>query len=248
MPSQPTPKTTLITRQRTLVGSLCCARPVRVLAAALVVVAIAGSPTPARAASVLSGGGVSPTIGSTATAFGFSVHYTSTDNPARPAQAVWAQVGSVTVSLTKVDGSAHDGTWQGTSTLPAGTWEVTFKATTSGDSQPQPLPGPMITVTEPPPPPPPPLLPPSSQPTATASPSPSPTPSASGSPPPTPPTATADGASPGLTPGSSDPPAGDPDTPRGSMLASFLIIGGSMSIAGAALLARQWNISRKPRH
>jgi hypothetical protein len=233
-----------------------------------------------RAASVLSDGSVTPTSGTTATAFTFSVHYTSTDSPPRPAQAVWAQVGSLTITLIKVSGSAHDGTWQGSATLPAGTWQVTFHAMTSGDPQPEPLFGPMVTVTEPPPTPqptaapapPPPAPPPpvnlapqplpvpqptaprtlDDGPTQTRPPSPSPTPSASGSarsrtPVPTPSSTAEMDDDPSGTPNPSDLAAEDTAPPPGSILASLLIIGGTMSLAGAAVLARQWQVSRKAR-
>ena len=258
---------------------------VRVFAASLLALLLATAPSPARAASVLSDGSVTPPSGTTATAFTFSVHYTSTDSPTRPAQAVWAQVGSVTVTLIKVSGSAHDGTWQGTATLPAGTWDVSFHATTSSDPQPEPLLGPKVTVTEPPPTPPPPTPTPfpTPQPTATLEPpsptltpppdptprppptppptggdptnslpSPTPTPSASGSarpgtPVPTP-TRTANEADvPTATVEPSDPPADDEATPPGSRLASLLIIGGTMSLAGAAVLARQLFVARGAR-
>src|SRR5687767_6208354 len=95
----------------------------KLLAAALLVLTLASAPAPARAASFLTDGSVTPTSGTTATTFAFSVHYTSTDSPTRPAQAAWAQVGGVTITLAKVSGSAHDGTWQGSATLPAGTWQ-----------------------------------------------------------------------------------------------------------------------------
>lgn len=269
---------------------------VRILAALLLALLLATAPSPARAASVLSDGSVTPTSGTPATVFSFSVRYISTDSPTRPAQAVWAQVGTVTVTLVKVSGSAHNGTWEGTATLPAGTWQVTFHASTSSDPQPDPLLGPIVTVSEPPPPPTPsptPLPtatpeppPPTPEPTPTLEPipsesssptnpprptprvpqptpppaggdptnspsSPSPTPSPSGSarprtPAPTP-TRTADpDGDPVETPGPSEP-ADDEATPPGSMLATLLIVGGTMSLAGAAVLARQLFVARGAR-
>ena len=151
MPGDHAPQRTDTSGQVPPVVGRRAARALRILAAALLALSFASATAPARAASVLSDGSVTPESGTTATAFTFSVHYTSTETPTRPAQAVWAQVGGVTVTLIKVSGSAHDGTWQGTATLPAGTWQVIFHATTSGDPQPEPLPGPIITVTEPPP-------------------------------------------------------------------------------------------------
>ena len=49
--------------------------------------------------------------------------------------------------------------------------------------------------------------------------------------------------------GSPDPSAvaSDEESPRGSMLAPFLIVGGTMSVAGAAVLTRQWYVTRRPK-
>ena len=258
----------------------------RVLAAALLALSLASAPAPARAVSVLTDGSVTPASGTTATTFTFSVHYTSDDSPTRPAQAVWAQVGGVTVTLAKVSGSAHDGTWQGSATLPAGTRQVTFHASTSADPQPEPLAGPMITVTAPPPTPtpspsprptaaptprpptpPPPINPPPApvpvpQPTPaptddddprqTQRSSPSPTPDASGSalagPSFSSPARTADGDDASGSPQPVDAAADDDaDTPPGSRFASLLMIGGSMSLIGAAVLGRQWFVAHRAR-
>ena len=76
---------------------------------------LASAPMPARAASVLSNGSVSPGSGTTATAFSFSVDYNSS-NPVRNALSVWAEAGGVTVPLALVaGGNTHAGTWQGSS-------------------------------------------------------------------------------------------------------------------------------------
>ena len=286
MPGHLVPQRTDVTGPETsVVGPRAAA--LRVFAAALLVLCLTSAPTPARAASVLSDGSVTPVSGTTATTFTFSVHYTSTDSPTRPAQAVWAQVGGVTVALAKVSGSAHDGTWQGTATLPAGTRQVTFHATTSSDPQPEPLPGPMITVTEPPPtptpsptprptaaptprppaPPPPTNPPPAPLPVPQPTPAPtdgddsrrtqpsnpSPTSSASGTVPAGPsfltPTRTPDGdGDPSGSLGPIDAVADDEaDTPPGSRFASLLMIGGSMSLIGAAVLGRQWFVAHRAR-
>ena len=260
-------------------------RQTRLLAVALFALIVVGAPTPARAASVLSDGSVTPTSGTTATTFTFSVRYTSSDSPTRPAQSVTAQAGDVTVALVKVSGSAHDGTWQGTATLPAGTRQVTFHATTSSDPQPEPLAGPTVTVREPPPTPrptptPPPTVPPTAHPPApppptnppaqpvpapqptpaptdgeeprrTQSPSPSQRPAASGSLPAQAPleapSASRDGAI--ASAESIDAAADDEEeTPPQSRLASLLMIGGSMSLIGAAVLGRQWFLAHKARH
>lgn len=281
MPGHPVPQRTPITGQTTLPSEPRVSRAQRAVAAALLILCFAAAPMPVRAASVLSDGSVTPTSGTNATAFTFSVHYTSTDPP-RPAQAVWAAVGSATVTLTKVSGTAHDGTWQGTSTLPAGTRQVTFHATTTTDPQPDPLLGPTVTVSQPPPTPTPvPPTPTPRPPPPTAAPSPVPTqpPASTRSPDPprsTPaptaeesptasrspsPTATISGSIPGRTPSptavETDEPSGTPDpfeptaddtvTPPGSMLVSYLIVGGTMSLAGAAVLARQWFVQRRGR-
>jgi hypothetical protein len=257
----------------------------------LLVLLFASAPTPALAASVLSDAVVTPTNGTTTTVFTFSVHYSSTGSPSEPAQSVSAQVGSVTVTLARVSGSANNGTWQGTSTLPAGTWDVVFLAVSA--SPPAPLLGPKVTVTGPPTPTPSPAPSPTPQPTAaptptpqptatptprptsaptprpplpgpqptppptdddgptpTQSPSASPTPTATGSARPTTPapTPTADeDGDPSATLAPSDPAGDEAPPPPGSMLATLLIVGGTMSLAGAIVLARQWLASQGAR-
>ena len=113
---------------------------------------LASAPMPARAASVLSNGSVSPGSGTTATAFSFSVDYNSS-NPVRNALSVWAEAGGVTdpAQPSSPAGNTHAGTWQGSSSLPVGSWQVTFHATTAADPQPVPIDGPIVTVTLPPP-------------------------------------------------------------------------------------------------
>ena len=239
-------------------------RAVRLLAATFVALSLASAPMEVRAASVLSDASVTPTSGTTATVFTFSVHYTATGSPAQPAGSVWADVAGTTVALAKVSGSAHDGSWQGTATLPAGTWSVTFNATSS--EPPAPLPGPIVTVSDPPPTPAPtqpptspatprPVPQPTPPPTAPGDPSEAPTasstaPSGSGSASPTAtasPTRKADQSdTPSETAEPSDLAADDTSTP-GSMFASLLIVGGTMSLAGAAVLARQWFVARGAR-
>ena len=272
-------------------GLRSCGRAL-ILAAALLVLVLASAPAPARAASVLSDASVTPTSGTTSTVFTFGVHYASTGSPAQPASSVSAQVGSVIVALVRVSGSANDGTWQGTATLPAGTWDVTFTAVSA--EPPAPLAGPQVTVTGPPPPPPTPSPTPTPQPTAAPTPTPEPTaaptppqptaaptprpplPGPQPTPPPTDgdpdadanaeritdgqrirflvaervrsPTRIAGGDDgPDATPGPADPAADEAPPPRGSMLATFLIVGGTMSLAGAIVLARQWMVSHPAR-
>jgi hypothetical protein len=84
--------------------------------------------TPVLAKNVLSGATVSPRTGSTATTFVFSVHYTG-----KPANSVVAHVGTLTVALSKVSGTAANGTWRGSRRLPVGTRSVTFSATAIGN-------------------------------------------------------------------------------------------------------------------
>src|SRR5688572_10948089 len=261
-------------------------RPRAILAAPLLVLVLllASAPAPALAASVLSDASVTPTSGTTSTVFTFGVHYSSTGSPAQPAQSVSAQVGSVTVTLVRVSGSAHDGTWQGTSTLPAGTWDVIFSAVSA--SPPAPLLGPQVTVAGPPTPTPTPTPQPTAAPTPTPQPTatprpPTPTPRPSAAPTPrpplpgpqpTPPPTEDDGPTPTQSPSASptpressssaprtpepstrmaggddgpdatalpsDPVADDAPPPQGSMLATLLIVGGTMSLAGAIVLAR----------
>ena len=184
---------------------------------------LAAAPMPARAASVLSNGSVSPGSGTTATAFSFSVDYNSS-NPARNALSVWAEAGGVTVPLALVaGGNTHAGTWHGSSSLPVGSWQVTFHASTSADPQPAPLDGPIVTVTLPPPTPtpaptPPPTPTPTPRPTAaptptlppgaTPRPTPRPTPRLPGSTP----RPSTPGAQPTATPDDDDPTASPSST------------------------------------
>ena len=282
---------------RAPVGRPRTARSLWILGAVLLACALAVAPAPARAASVLSNGTVSPGSGTTATVFTFSVDYNSS-NPVRNAQAVWAEFGSATVTLALASGNTHAGTWTGTSTLPVGSLPVTFHASISANPQPDPLNGPNVTVTLPPPTPTPaPTPPPTPAPTPrpTAAPTPTPPPGATptpGAPPPpgsTPrpsaagpqPTSPPDGNdNPTNAPNSSTSPSGtgevlsgtpggdptlgpdensapvespqvsdaadeDEATPRGSLLAPLLFVGGTMSLVGAAVLGRQWFVTRR---
>jgi hypothetical protein len=248
----------------------------------LLLLALSAAPAAVRAIGELSNGTVTPGSGTTETTFTFRVDYVATGSPSQPAQTVTAQAGSVTVPMVKVAGTAHDGTWQGSASLPAGAWAVTFFATTSAVEQPAPLLGPIVIVSAPPTPDPtssPTPSPPTTstpRPTAgpTAPPPPPPPPGATPVPPPRAPqpsgsapddgpsgtqpadaSATAGGsASPSEAPDLTDDPAtpeptdvaaeGAPDTDGGSMLASFLVVGSTMSFVGAAVLVRQWYMTR----
>lgn len=239
-------------------------------AAALLAVLLASAPMAAVAAGSLSDGTVTPTSGTTSDVFTFSVHYVSSGSPSQPAQSVWVEIAGITVPLIKISGSANDGTWQGTAMLPAGSWVAIFHATTSADPQPTPLVGPVVTVTGPPPPPtsdptPEPTAPPPPPPTSAPTTAPIPQPTSGADP----------TAAPGLPSSSANASGSDPEATSdasaggtvssaaasvvlesseardedgaspGSMLASFLIVGGTMSIAGALVLARQWYVTRK---
>ena len=263
-----------------------------IVVAALLAFVLAAAPMPTHAASVLSAASATPTSGTTATSFQFSVAYNSS-NPVRNAQSVWADVGSVTVPLILASGNTHAGTWTGNATLPVGSWQVTFHATIAADPQPEPLAGPIVTVS----------LAPTPTPTPTPAPTPRPTPRPTAAPTPTPPApslpagATPPPNQPGpqptqptQPPGDTDDPeatsnrssdpsptgsvlAGTPgpkatardedeapvespdpsasaadaaqDPPRGSLLAPLLFVGGAMSLVGAAVLGRQWYVTRK---
>ena len=89
------------------------ARRLWIVGVAMLGFLLASAPMPARAASVLSNGSVSPGSGTTATAFSFSVDYNSS-NPVRNALNVWAEAGGATIPLTLVaGGNTHAGTWRG---------------------------------------------------------------------------------------------------------------------------------------
>ena len=79
-------------------------------------------------------------------------------------------------------------------------------------------------------------------------PSPTQSPSASPTTPAPTPSRTADeDTEPSATLGPSDAAADDAPSSRGSILATFLIVGGTMSLAGAIVLARQWIVSHPTR-
>jgi len=107
-----------LTVLRQVVGTLL------LLAAGLLVMV-----TPALAKNMLTGGTVSPRIGSTATTFVFSVNYTG-----KPASSVVAHVGTLTVPLSLIKGGTpSSGTWRGSRRLPVGIWSVTFSASATGN-------------------------------------------------------------------------------------------------------------------
>jgi hypothetical protein len=111
------------------------------LAAALMVPAGQAN---AAAPNQLYGPTVSPTSGGTSTVFSFGVHYVG----AHPATSVTAVAGTRTIALSLTSGTADDGTYTGSSTLPAGTWSITFNAVASKGNSPS-LTGPTVTVAGP---------------------------------------------------------------------------------------------------
>lgn len=112
------------------------------VALVLVAVATVGLVPPARAANTLENPSVTPRSGTTSTVFVFSVEYRSSP-PGLPAREVWAEVGGVRIELAA---APLDGTYTGRSTLPAGEWDVTFRATEIRGSQPSPISGGRIRV------------------------------------------------------------------------------------------------------
>ena len=158
--------------------------------------------SPVAAADELRNGSVTPALGTTQTSFAFSVDYVTPSAP-QEASAVTAVVGPTSVGLSLTAGTATNGTWTGQSTLPAGTWQVTFVAETPG-SDPT-LAGPTVVVVGPPP---------------TATPTPVPTPPPTAPPPPATPTAAPTPIPP--RPTGAPPPTFGPPIPSGTPLASEL--------------------------
>ena len=125
-----------------------------------------------RAAAVvakLTGGTVTPTMGTTATLFQFSVHFvgTATDE----AIAVSVSVAGGSYALAKVSGTPRNGTWTRSMTLPAGSWTVTYHSTSTGGTNPSfPVQGQVVVTAPTPPPTPSPTIAPTPRPTATPGP------------------------------------------------------------------------------
>jgi len=165
-------------------------------------------------------GAVTPTSGTTSTNFGFSVDYVGSLTDTAVTVSATASTGSTTrtVSLSLAGGTPDNGTWTGSSVLPAGSWTVTFNAVTSGGSNPSQTFATPVTVVAPTPPPTP-VPTPRPTPRPTAQPTLRPTPRPTG----LPATATpVPGSS--LGPGSSGSPSGSTgtnasDAPSGSLSA-----------------------------
>ena len=147
--------------------------PGLLLAVALLNLATAVSAM-AAAEAKLTGGAVTPTSGTTATLFQFSVHFvgSTTDE----AVTVTASVAGRTVPLTRASGTARNGTWTGSSTLPAGSWTVTYRSTSTGLTNPTfTVSGQVVVTASTPPPTPAPTPRPTPRPTATPGPTARPT-------------------------------------------------------------------------
>jgi hypothetical protein len=116
-------------------------RSIRAPLLALAILASLAAPTVAAPPdNVLSNGGVTPSGGTTATTFTFTVDYSGT-----PA-TVTASVGNLTVPMNLVSGAETDGTFRGSAKLPAGRWRITFNANTARGKDASPLVGPVVTV------------------------------------------------------------------------------------------------------
>ena len=130
-------------------------RPVaRGFAAAAVAVVLATAlialsrPIPvARAATELLNPTVAPPSGTTATRFVVSVDYVSAPEATRALTVRVEIVGlGGPLRMSRVSGTDTDGTWETSTMLPAGAWDLVFTAHAQG-ADPPPLAGPTIVVT-----------------------------------------------------------------------------------------------------
>jgi hypothetical protein len=122
----------------------------RLAAVLAAVIALATMPGAVQAGkpNELFNASVSPTSGTTATIFTFSVRYRSDKD--FNATSVVALAAGRAVPLRLVAGSASDGTFSGTAKLPDGKWRVTFEA--QGAKGPNiRLVGPSLVISAPPP-------------------------------------------------------------------------------------------------
>jgi hypothetical protein len=111
----------------------------QLLALALLLTAVAPVHAVPPKSNVLSNGSVTPTSGTTATAFVFTVDYSG------EAASVTASVANRTVAMTLISGQVTDGRFRGSASLPAGSWPVTFHADAERGKDPS-LSGPRLTV------------------------------------------------------------------------------------------------------
>lgn len=115
------------------------ARGVLVLA---MIAALLGAPTAVSAAgNELSAAQASPGSGSTSTVFTLKVTY----DGKFAVTSVTASVAGRTLIMARIGGSTAKGTWSASSTLPAGTWQVTFSAVPERGNSPS-LAGPSVQV------------------------------------------------------------------------------------------------------
>lgn len=199
----------------------------------------------------LTNGTVSPTSGTTANSFVFTVRYTSAQGHA--AIRVSATVASFTVPMSLIGGTASDGTFRGVTNLPAGKWAVTFLADADKGFDPS-LTGPTVTVTLAPPPTPAPTPVPTPKPTPKPTPVPPPPPPPKATPAPPAPVAAAPVPStpaPSATNGlSSASAAGSPgESPAGGFIGGVVAtpgatpgVDGAPAVGGQNLESQLWTI------
>jgi hypothetical protein len=152
---------------------------------AVALMLILAAPGLAAGPTRLNQGTVTPTMGDTSTVFAYSVHYVGdTTGETAISVRVEASNGSTTrtTPLSLTAGAPLNGTWTGSSTLPAGSWTITFKAISSLGVNPQLIYATAIVVTAPPPPPTPTPVPPPPTPQPTPRPTVRPTPRPTGVP------------------------------------------------------------------
>ena len=108
----------------------------RVTMVLAIMAALAGAPSSVSAAppNQLSGASVAPSSGGSATVFVVSVRYVSPGG--NPALAITASGGGQVAVLTLISGTATDGVWRGSTTLPPGSWEVTVQANVAKGASP----------------------------------------------------------------------------------------------------------------
>jgi hypothetical protein len=116
------------------------------LVASLLASLLVAASTSAAQPTKLLQGVVTPSAGTTATIFQFSVHFQS---GTETASSVRASVAGTSVLLSLSSGTPANGTWTGSSSLPAGSWTVTYQSTSSGATNPTFVVPTPVTVTAP---------------------------------------------------------------------------------------------------
>jgi hypothetical protein len=112
------------------------------LALATLVSLVVATSSAADPGARLTRGRASPAVGTTATPFTFSVEF---QGNGETAASVTALVAGKTVLLVRTAGSGAKGSWSGSSRLPPGSWQVTFRSVSSGGTNPA-LAGPTVVV------------------------------------------------------------------------------------------------------